>query len=85
MFVLKECILSLASLPAVVRVLALNCGLPLLDSAEGTSCFPGTKYPEQAEAVPGSIQARAQAALERAAAVFPSSWSLEPSTKEACV
>lgn len=42
MFVLKECILSLASLPAVVRVLVLNCRLPLLDSAEGSSCFPGT-------------------------------------------
>lgn len=63
MFVLKECILSLASLPAVVRVLALNCRLPLLDSAEGSSCFPGTnmlsvlrqclEYPGEGPGCPG--------------------------------
>lgn len=47
--------------------------------------FSRHKYAECAEAVPGSIQTRSQAALERAAAVFPSSWSLELSTKEACI
>lgn len=53
--------------------------------SRGQLMFSRHKYAECAEAVPGSIQARSQAALERAAAVFPSSWSLELSTKEACI